>query len=111
MKDAAILMPASPTHPGEVLGDELAARGIAQSALAQQTGLSQPMISQIIQKKKGISVAVAVKLESALGIPASFWLNLQKRHDQVEEYHRRRREIEKLNLPPATAAKLLAVYG
>lgn len=65
-------------HPGETLADVLEDRGITQADLASRTGVSIAYISHVISGKKGISANFAMGLEYALGVPKSFWLNLQK---------------------------------
>ena len=65
-------------HPGKVLEDELAERGITQSALAQHIGVLSKTINEICRAKRGISAEMAMKLSMALGASPEFWLNLQK---------------------------------
>lgn len=64
-------------HPGETIADVLEERGISQVELASRTGVSSAYISNVIAGKKGISANFAMGLEYALGVPKSFWLNLQ----------------------------------
>jgi HTH-type transcriptional regulator/antitoxin HigA len=60
-------------HPGTILRQVLAARGIRQSEIAERTGLTPKHINQIVTGNIGISADVAVLLERALGIEALFW--------------------------------------
>lgn len=69
-------------HPGDTLNEVLGDRNMTQSELALRTGVSNKHISTIISGKKDISVSFAKKLEYALSINASFWLNLQTKYDQ-----------------------------
>lgn len=64
-------------HPGETIADILEERGITQAELAVRTGVSPAYVSNVIAGKKGISANFAMGLEYALGVPKSFWLNLQ----------------------------------
>ena len=64
-------------HPGETIADILEERGITQTELAKRTGVSSAYISNVIAGKKDISSKFAMALEYALGVPKSFWLNLQ----------------------------------
>ena len=64
-------------HPGETIADILEDRGITQAELAAQTGVSAAYVSNVIAGKKDISARFAFALEYALGVPKSFWLNLQ----------------------------------
>jgi HTH-type transcriptional regulator / antitoxin HigA len=49
--------------------------------LAHRTGLSETHISQIINGAEPITSETALKLEITLGIPATFWSNLQKNYE------------------------------
>lgn len=68
-------------HPGETIADVLEERGITQTELAIRTGVTPAYISSIISGKKNISTKFAMSLEYALGVPKSFWLNLQANYD------------------------------
>lgn len=68
-------------HPGETIADVLEERGITQAELAARTGVSPAYISSLISGKKDISTKFAMNLEYALGVPKSFWLNLQANYD------------------------------
>lgn len=68
-------------HPGETLRDELEFLELSQVELSQRTGLSEKHISQIINGEDPITPDTAIKLELALGMPATFWNNLQKNYD------------------------------
>ena len=68
-------------HPGETIEEVLEERGITQSELASRTGVSPAYVSNVISGKKGISSKFAMGLEYALGVPKSFWLNLQANYE------------------------------
>jgi addiction module HigA family antidote len=68
-----------PARPGKVLRQILDARGMTQRDLAKATGKSQQMISELIVGKRGITAQTALRLESALGGKALFWLDMQSR--------------------------------
>lgn len=68
-------------HPGETILDILKERGITQAELAARTGVSTAYVSKVIAGKKDISASFALGLEYALGVPKSFWLNLQANYD------------------------------
>lgn len=69
-------------HPGETLAEILEDRDMSQKELAIRTGMTEKHISTIVKGQKNISVAFAKKLEYALGIDASFWINLQANYDR-----------------------------
>ncbi|MDE6621931.1 MAG: HigA family addiction module antidote protein [Lachnospiraceae bacterium] len=68
-------------HPGETIADVLEDRGITQAELATRTGTTPAYVSNVIAGKKDISTNFAMALEYALGVPKSFWLNLQANYD------------------------------
>lgn len=68
-------------HPGETIGDILAERGISQAELAARTGVTPAYVCNVIAGKKDISAKFAFALEYALGVPKSFWINLQANYD------------------------------
>lgn len=69
-------------HPGDSIAEAISDRGMTQHELAVRTGMTEKHISTVINGQKNISTAFAKKLEYALGIKASFWLNLQMNYDQ-----------------------------
>lgn len=68
-------------HPGETIADVLKERELTQSELAARTGVSTAYVCNIIAGKKDISANFAMALEYALGVPKSFWLNLQANYE------------------------------
>ena len=69
-------------HPGETLAEVIEDRGMSQRELAVRTGMTEKHISTVVHGQKNISAAFAKKLEYALGIEASFWMNLQANYDR-----------------------------
>ncbi len=70
------LVPFKAVHVGEVLKDELDARGIKQKELAAMLEQPAPVINHIINGTRSITAEMAILLEKALGISASFWMEL-----------------------------------
>ena len=68
-------------HPGETISDVIEERGITQKELARRSGVSEAFLSDVIHGKKDISKGLAMGLEYSLGVPRSFWLNLQANYD------------------------------
>ena len=79
--------PFEPTHPGEVIRDELEDRGISQRQLAKKMGMSYSVLNDIINGKRDISVEYAMMLEAALGIDADFWINMQTQYSKQKAKH------------------------
>ena len=65
------LQPSEPIHPGEILKDELNARGISQRKFAAVIGVSYSVLNEVINGKRPINTEYALKIEAATGIPAS----------------------------------------
>ena len=64
-------------HPGEMIKDEIIARGITQKELAQQMGVSYTVFNEILNGKRPVTTEYALLLEAALGTNASIWIGLQ----------------------------------
>ncbi len=76
-----VMTPIIPTHPGELIKDELKARGLTQKQLSEMTGVKASVISETITGKRSVSLNMALSLEKALGIPADMWMNLQSQYN------------------------------
>lgn len=72
-------------HPGEVLLDELEARGMKKSVFAEQLGMKPGHFSDLLYGRRHIGASVAIKLEKLLGISAEYWMRVQVYHDLFVE--------------------------
>ena len=66
-----------PIPPGEVLEEELDARGMTQKELAARLGKPAEAVDEIIKGKKAITPDTAIGLSKVLGISARFWNTLE----------------------------------
>ena len=64
-------------HPGEMIKDEIMARGLTQKELARQMGVSYTVFNEILNGKRPVTTEYAMLLEAALGTDANIWLRLQ----------------------------------
>ncbi|MBL0026952.1 MAG: helix-turn-helix domain-containing protein [Saprospiraceae bacterium] len=64
--------------PGERIQEHIDFTGMSQAELAERLGRSVPKLNELIKGKAPITKETASKLEFVLGVPASFWLNLEK---------------------------------
>lgn len=71
------LTPFEPTHPGELIRDELEERNLTQARLAALIGVSPSLLNEVVNSKRGIDTELALLFEAALGISANLWLKLQ----------------------------------
>ena len=66
--------------PGDTLAEHLEYTGMTQAELADRMGRSKKTINDIIQGKAQITPETALQLESVVGIPADFWMELERRY-------------------------------
>ena len=66
-----------PIPPGEVLEEEIEARGMTQKELAARLGKPAQAINEIIKGKKAITPDTAIGLGKVLGISPHFWNTLE----------------------------------
>ena len=72
------LEPSEPTHPGELIKEEIEYWGISQKKLAQETGISYKVLNDILNGRRPFTANTALLVEAALGIPAHIltWLQM-----------------------------------
>jgi antitoxin HigA-1 len=70
-----------PSHPGETLTDELAARGLTASALALKLRVPANRITDIIRGRRALTAETALRLGRYFGTGARFWVDLQASYD------------------------------
>jgi HTH-type transcriptional regulator/antitoxin HigA len=80
--------------PGELLAEELEARGMSQRELAERTGRPEQAISGIINGRKSITHDTALELEKVLGVAADFWANLESSYQLTKARLREKDELE-----------------
>ncbi len=68
---------AYPTHPGEVLKDEIEERGISQRQLAESMGLTYSVVNEILNARRPLTA----KFEAALDVPADSLMYLQTKYN------------------------------
>lgn len=81
-------------HPGETIKEVLEEKQMNQEELAIRTGFSPKHVSEVVNGKKGISPSFAKSLEYVLGMPASFWINLQGIYDKEILEYKEQEEID-----------------
>lgn len=69
------------THPGEHLGEYIAANGWSQADFARLAGLTPKLISTIVGGRNPVTPETALRLERVLGVKAQVWLGLQGNWD------------------------------
>src|SRR2546422_545901 len=66
--------------PGDTLLEVMESLGITQADLAERTGRPTKRINEIVKGKAAITPETALQLERVLGVPASFWNNLEQNY-------------------------------
>lgn len=75
------LTPVYPTHPGEILKDEIEFRGISQRKLAEQMGLGYSVLNEILNARRPMTEKTALLFEAALGVEAESLMRLQLKYN------------------------------
>ena len=95
--------PYYPTHPGEVLKDEIEYRGISQKILAAKIGVPYTMLNEVLNGKRQLNTEMALLIEAALDLPAEPLLKMQARYNMLVT-KRNGKFMEKLNSLRKSAA-------
>lgn len=72
-----------PTHPGDVLKEELECRKISQKRFSQVLWVSYTMLNEILNGKRSVTSDFALMVEAALGIKAEMLINMQTRYNMA----------------------------
>ncbi|MBI4469823.1 MAG: HigA family addiction module antidote protein [Acidobacteria bacterium] len=80
----------TPTHPGEMLLEEfLNPMGLTQRELAEGIRVPYQRVNELVNGRRGITPATALRLARFFGTTPDLWMNLQLRwdlyHAQVAE--------------------------
>ena len=70
-----------PTHPGDILKEELEARKISQRSFAKQVSMSYSVLNELLNGKRPLTPSTALLFEAALGISADMLMNIQTRYN------------------------------
>lgn len=70
-----------PTHPGELLHEQLEEIGMSVSAAARHLGISRVHLHRVLSGKNPVSGEVAVKLGRMFGNGPDLWARMQLAHD------------------------------
>lgn len=73
-----------PTHPGDVLKEELEVREITQTKFASCIGVSYTMLNEILNCKRPVTTDFALLVEAALGINPEMLINMQNRYNMAQ---------------------------
>jgi len=82
--------------PGETLRETLEAIGMTQAELVERTGCPKKTINEIVTGKAAITAETSLQIERVLGIPASFWNNLEKNYQGIKAWLKEEEELKKI---------------
>ena len=83
------------THPGEILLEEFVKPyGLTQKKLCELLNVGIKTISEIYNKKRGISPVMALKLSNLFGTTPEFWMNAQSAYDLYIAYEKEKSNID-----------------
>lgn len=86
--------------PGEFIKEEIDARGWTQNDLADITGKSVRLVSEVILGKRALTPDTAQALADALGTSAQFWMNMESAY-----------QLSKLKTDAAPVARRAKLYS
>lgn len=78
------------TPPGATIKEQLEDKGISQGEFATKMEMSEESLNRLLDGRARLTSEIATKLESVLGVPAKFWINL-------ETIYRKKQELNSLN--------------
>lgn len=88
----------TPTHPGEMLLEEfLIPMKITQKQLSREIHVPYQRINEIINQRRGVTPATALRLSKFFGISEDFWMNLQLRWDLYRASESEAKTLETIN--------------
>ena len=77
-----------PVSPGEILREEIEARGMSQRELAARLGRMPQVINGIIRAQRVITPDTANSLGQVFGIDPQYWINLETDYCKTLERNR-----------------------
>ena len=92
------------SHPGRLLKRELTARKLSANRLALDIGVPSGRITDILNRRRGITADTAVRLGRYFGNGGRFWLDLQGQYEIAVVERDRGAEIKRRVRPAEAAA-------
>ena len=70
------------SHPGEILREMyLEPLGLTVTDAAKALGITRKTLSELVNKRSGVSTSMALRLSKAFGTTPELWLNMQRNYD------------------------------
>ena len=83
------------THPGEILEDELKARGLSAHRLALELGVPPTRIAALVKRRRSVTPETALRLAAYFGGSPKVWLRLQADYDLALAERKHGEEIKR----------------
>ncbi|HBJ76702.1 MAG TPA: addiction module antidote protein, HigA family [Porphyromonadaceae bacterium] len=74
-----------PTHPGDVIREELQTRRISQKEFSSRTGIHYTLFNEIVNCKRPVTIEIALIMEASLGLNPEMLINMQTRYNIAKE--------------------------
>jgi addiction module HigA family antidote len=88
---------AAPSHPGEMLLEEfLNPMGLSQRDLADGIRVPYQRVNELVNARRGVTPATALRLAKYLGTTPDLWMNLQLRWDLYHAGVAEARELDRI---------------
>jgi len=101
------LIPAEATHPGQLIRDEIESLAITPQEAATKMNITANVLNELISGKRNLTPALALKLESFLGINAEYWLRLQIKYELDTLRIKHKKEFERQDVPVPLRTNML----
>lgn len=86
-----------PSHPGEMLLEEfLTPMGLSQRELAEGIRVPYQRVNELVNARRGITPATALRLAKYFGTTADLWMNLQLRWDLYHAQVAEARDLDRI---------------
>lgn len=85
----------NPAHPGEVLREYLP-ESLGVGEAARRLGVTRQALSALLNGRAGVSAAMALRLEKALGTSAEMWLEMQAGYDLWQARQHRQPKVKRI---------------
>ncbi len=81
-------------HPGETLQEKLDEIEMGPKEFSLRTGKPEKTIIDVLKGRSRVTPQMAILFENVLHIPAHFWLNMQRSHDEYIARQEMEKELE-----------------
>jgi len=92
------------THPGDVLKEELEARGISQKKFSEVLSIPYTQLNEILNAKRPVTTDFALMMEAALGINPEMLVNMQAHYNMSVARQKKPLMVRLVNIKRACAA-------